>query len=52
MSEILGLVEKWHLAAGLVTQLAFIYVKRAKGKNNVISYLGIPRVRNDQCKEF
>ena len=27
-----------------VTKLAFIYVKRAKAKNNVISYLGVPRV--------
>ena len=34
------------------TNWAFIYVKRAKGKNSVISYLRVPRVRNDQCKQF
>ena len=34
-----------------VTKWAFIYVKRAKAKNSVISYLGVPRVRNDQCKQ-
>ena len=34
------------------TKLAFIYVKRAKPKNSVISYLRVPRVRNDQCKQF
>ena len=33
-------------------KVAFIYVKRAKAKNNVISYLGVPRVRNDQRKQF
>ena len=31
-----------------VTKLAFIYVIRANDKNNVISYLGVLRVRNDQ----
>ena len=31
---------------------AFIYVKRAKAKNSVISYLRVPRVRNGQCKQF
>ena len=31
---------------------AFIYVNRAKAKNSVISYLRVPRVRNDQCKQF
>ena len=30
----------------------FIYVKRAKAKNSVISYLRVPRVRNGQCKQF
>ena len=35
-----------------VTKLAFIYVKRAKAKDNVISYFGVPRVRNDQCKQL
>ena len=34
------------------TKWDFIYVKRAKGKNSVISYLRVPRVRNDQCKQF
>ena len=34
------------------TKLAFIYVKRAKAKNSVISYLRVPRVRNDQCNQF
>ena len=33
-------------------KLVFIYVKRAKAKNNVISYPGVPRVRSDQCKQF
>ena len=33
-------------------KLFFIYVKRGKAKNNVISYLGVPWVRNDQCKQF
>ena len=33
-------------------KIGFIYVKSAKGKNNVISYLGVPRVRNGQCKQF
>ena len=33
-------------------ELAFIYVKRAKAKNSVISYLGVLRVRNDQCNQF
>ena len=31
---------------------AFIYVKRAKAENSVISYIRVPRVRNDQCKQF
>ena len=31
---------------------AFIYDKRAKGKNCVISYLRVDRVRNGQCKQF
>ena len=31
---------------------AFIYVKRAKAKNSVISYLRVPRIRNGQCKQF
>ena len=31
---------------------AFIYVKRAKAKNSVTSYLRVPRVRNGQCKQF
>ena len=35
-----------------VTKWVFIYVKRAKTENCVISYLGVPRVRNDQCKQF
>ena len=35
-----------------VTQLDFIYFKMAKAENNVISYLGVPRVQNDQCKRF
>ena len=30
---------------------AFIYVKRAKVKNSVISYIWVPRVRNGQCKQ-
>ena len=30
----------------------FIYVKRAKAKNSVTSYLRVPRVRNGQCKQF
>ena len=34
------------------TKWAFIYVKRAKAKNSVISYLRVPRVRNGQCKQF
>ena len=34
------------------TTWAFIYVKRAKAKNSVISYLRVPRVRNGQCKQF
>ena len=34
------------------TKWAFIYVKRAKVKNNVISYIRVPRVRNGQCKQF
>ena len=34
------------------TKLAFIYVKRAKAKNSVTSYLRVPRVRNGQCKQF
>ena len=34
-----------------VTKWAFIYVKRAKAKNSVISYLSVPRVRNRQCKQ-
>ena len=34
------------------TKWAFIYVKRAKAENSVISYLRVPRVRNDQCKQF
>ena len=32
------------------TKWAFIYVKRAKAKNSAISYLRVPRVRNDQCE--
>ena len=32
------------------TKLAFIYVKRAKAKNSVISYLRVPRVRNGLCE--
>ena len=34
------------------TKLAFIYVKRAKARNSVISYLRVPTVRNGQCKQF
>ena len=34
------------------TKLAFIYVKRAKARNTVISYLRVPRVRSGQCKQF
>ena len=34
------------------TKWAFIYVKRAKVKNSVISYIRVPRVRNGQCKQF
>ena len=34
------------------TKLAFIYVKRAKAKNSVISYLMVPTVRNGRCKQF
>ena len=34
-----------------VTKWAFIYVKRAKAKNSVISYLGVSRVGNDKCKQ-
>ena len=34
------------------TKWAFIYVKRAKAKNSVVSYLRVTRVRNDQCKQF
>ena len=34
------------------TKWAFIYIKRAKAENSVISYLRVPRVRNDQCKQF
>ena len=33
-------------------KIGFYFCKRAKGKNNVISYLGDPRVRNDQCKHW
>ena len=32
------------------TKWAFIYVKRIKAKNSVISYLRVPRVRNGQCE--
>ena len=35
-----------------VIKLSFIYVRRAKVNNNVISYLGVPRVRSDQCKQL
>ena len=35
-----------------VTKLVFSYAKRAKAKSNVISYLGVPRVRYDQRKQF
>ena len=31
---------------------AFIYVKRAKAKNSVISYLRVPRVRNGLSSNF
>ena len=34
------------------TEVAFIYVKRPKPKNSVISYLRVPTVRNGQCKQF
>ena len=34
------------------TKWAFIYVKRAKAKNCVLSYLSVPRVPNGQCKQF
>ena len=34
------------------TKWAFIYVKRAKAENSVISYLMVDRVRNGQCKQF
>ena len=34
------------------TKLDFIYVKRAKARNSVISYLRVPRVRSGQCKQF
>ena len=34
------------------TKWAFIYVKRAKARNSVISYLRVPRVRSGQCKQF
>ena len=30
----------------------YLNVKRAKGKNSVILYLRVPRVPNDQCKQF
>ena len=40
------------LDSGSLTKLAFIYVKRAKAENNVISHLGVLRVRNDQLKTF
>ena len=33
-------------------ELAFIYVKRAKAKNSVISYIRVARVRDDQCQQF
>ena len=41
-----GVTTQW------ATKWAFIYVKKAKAKNSVISYLGVPRVRNGQCKQF
>ena len=34
------------------TEVAFIYVKRPKPKNSVISYLRVPTVRNGQRKQF
>ena len=34
-----------------VTKWSFIYGKGAKAKNSVLSYLGVPIVRNDQCKQ-
>ena len=33
-------------------EMGFFYVKRAKAKNSVISYLRVPRVRNGQCKQL
>ena len=35
-----------------VTKWDFIHVKRAKVKNNVISYLRVPRERNGQYRQF
>ena len=35
-----------------VTKWYFIYDKRAKAKNSVITYVRVPRVQNDQCKQF
>ena len=32
-------------------EIGFYLCKRAKAKNSVISYLGVPTVRNDQCKQ-
>ena len=34
------------------TKWAFIYVKRANAKNNVISFLRVPRVRMDNASNF
>ena len=33
-------------------KIGFYLCKTANAKNSVISYLGVPRVRNDQCKQF
>ena len=35
-----------------VTKLVFIYVKRAKAKNNIISYPGVPRVGMNNASNF
>ena len=41
-----------NLAKNRGNKIGFFYVKRAKAKNDVVSYPGVPRVRNDKCKQF
>ena len=35
-----------------VAKVTFVYVKRIKAKTGVTSNLCVPRVRNNQCKQF